>query len=284
MIKKTLLSIVALILSLCALFYVVGKGWLGEPLDSQPVVKGPRPAATSYGDVHLPQNDSQVLFGDLHVHTNHSIDAYVFNTALVKGGGVVTPADACDFARYCSALDFWSINDHAEGLTPRVWSETVNAIRECNAQAGDSADPDMVSFVGWEWSNSNKDDVPSHYGHKNVIFRTWEPGQTPARPIAAKEQYGMTRKVPPVVVGILSLFEGVFDASDFGWYIEESKSTPLCPENVPADQVAQFEANLENPMYSSPLFQGFIMFMTVFFIGLIIALVSSLILQRKPAV
>ena len=34
MIKKILLSIMALILALLALVYVVGKGWLGEPWGS----------------------------------------------------------------------------------------------------------------------------------------------------------------------------------------------------------------------------------------------------------
>ena len=94
MIKKTLLSITALILALLALFYVVGKGWLGEPWASKPVMKGPRPALAHHGGVRLPEKESLILFGDLHVHTNHSIDAYLFNTSLIKGGGVVTPADA----------------------------------------------------------------------------------------------------------------------------------------------------------------------------------------------
>ena len=143
------------------------------------------------------------------VATWREADAYLFNTGLMKNVGVMTPADACDFARYCSALDFWSINDHAEGLTPRVWRDTVDAIRQCNARAGEPANPDMVSFVGWEWSNGAKDDVPSHYGHKSVIFRTSESGMTPTRPIASRDAYPLS-KVPAVLLGLLSLLFGVY--------------------------------------------------------------------------
>ena len=236
MIKKILLSIMALILALLALVYVVGKGWLGEPWGSKPVVKGPGAVQTSPGGARLPETESLILFGDLHTHTNYSVDAYLFNTSLVKGGGVVTPADACDFARYCSALDFWSINDHAEGLTPRAWTDTLETIRACNAQAGDSAHPDLVSFVGWEWTNGSKDDVPSHYGHKNVIFRTWEEGQVPARPIAARPK-NLLSGVPPLLLGVMGLFEGLFSASDLAWYLDESRNTPICEPDTPSTEL-----------------------------------------------
>lgn len=235
MLKKILLGL-ALVIALPLLcLHVIGKGWLGEPWSPAPVVEGPRPmleegASTSTA---VPQ----VLFGDLHSHTNYSLDAYVFNMKLVKGGGVTTPADACDFARYCSALDFWSINDHAESLTPRVWADTVNTIRDCNANAGSRGNPDMVSFVGWEWSNGGaRGDAPSHYGHKNVIIRTWEEGQTPTRPIASQPDY-MLGKVPAPIRGLLGFTDGVKEAADFGWYVEEVNKTPLCPEGVPANEL-----------------------------------------------
>ena len=210
---KFLLTVFVVMALAAAWFYVVGSGWLGGGWESAAVATGPR--VSDQAPLEQYDETPQILFGDLHSHTNYSIDAYIFNTQLVKGSGVVTPADACDFARYCSALDFWSINDHAEGLTPRVWADSVASIRNCNAAAGDPASPDMVSFVGWEWSNSAKDDVPSHYGHKNVIFRTWEDGHTPTRPIAAQPQ-NILSKLPPVLAGLLSLTDGVKDASDFG--------------------------------------------------------------------
>ncbi|NND69214.1 MAG: DUF3604 domain-containing protein, partial [Halioglobus sp.] len=211
MIKKILLGLVVLIVIIVLPLWIIGSGSMGEPWSSAAPQAGPRPM-TSIAD------EEQILFGDLHTHTNYSLDAYLFNTSLVKGVGITTPADACDFARYCSALDFWSINDHAESLTPRVWADTVEAIRACNDEAGDPASPDMVSFVGWEWSNSNADDVPSHYGHKNVIFRTWEEGTTPTRPIASQEKY-FVAQAPAPLLGLMALSDTVAAVSDLGWYV-----------------------------------------------------------------
>src|SRR5262249_233397 len=85
----------------------------------------------------------QILFGDLHVHTTFSADAFVRSLPMLQGDGAHPPADACDFARFCSALDFWSINDHAEAISPQHWRETKQAIRECNAPAGGPPNPEM---------------------------------------------------------------------------------------------------------------------------------------------
>ena len=62
--------------------------------------------------------ETEVLFGDLHVHSTFSTDAFVWALPIMRGEGANPLADACDFARYCSALDFWSITDHAEALIP----------------------------------------------------------------------------------------------------------------------------------------------------------------------
>jgi len=230
-IKRALLGILVLLVVAWAWFHALGRGWPGgEPWASAPVVEGPRVLAAARDDT------PQILFGDLHTHTNYSFDANLFNTKLMKDVGVATPADACDFARYCSALDFWSINDHAEGLTPRVWADTLDSIRQCNAQSGDPANPDMVSFVGWEWSNGDRDDAASHYGHKNVIFRTWEEGAAPIRPISSAAVYPLLR-APAFLLGMLSLVDDLQTTSDYGWYAAESLGTPLCPTDVPADEL-----------------------------------------------
>ena len=111
--------------------WLLGLGLWAEPWKSAEVVSGPRV------EVAAAHSSPSILFGDLHVHTSFSLDAALFGLPLVTDSDIALPSDACDFARYCSALDFWSINDHAEGMTPRSWQDSVQAIRDCNAQSGE---------------------------------------------------------------------------------------------------------------------------------------------------
>src|SRR4029450_10220804 len=99
--------------------------------------------------------------------------------------GAHPPADACDFARWCAGLDFFSINDHAEGLTPALWTETQRAIRECDARNLDPAQPDLVPFLGWEWTQTGPT-PETHYGHRNVALGGRGDEAVPARPISSR--------------------------------------------------------------------------------------------------
>ena len=161
--------------------------------------------------------DRQILFGDLHVHTTFSPDAFIMSVPLMGGTGLHPPADACDFARYCSSLDFWSINDHAEGITPRRWAETRQSIRECNARSGDPSNPDLVSFLGWEWSQVNTD-PGKHYGHKNVIFLYTEDDNVPSRAIAAPRAQLAVAPMGRAAQLMMSLMD--FENREFYWGIQ----------------------------------------------------------------
>jgi hypothetical protein len=179
--------------AIAVLAVAIGDGWLGARRDAG-VIKGPEVpreivAARTASDAMAARSvqassAKQILFGDFHVHTTFSFDAFNISLPMVQGDGARPPADACDYARYCSALDFWSINDHVEGMTPAHWRMTKDSIRACNAAAGDPKNPDLVAFLGWEWTQIGST-PDNHFGHKNVIFRDIEEDRVPVRPIAA---------------------------------------------------------------------------------------------------
>ena len=178
----------------------------------------------------------QIMFGDLHVHTTFSADAFIRSLPMLQGEGAHPPADACDFARFCSGLDFWSINDHAESISPQHWKETKEAIRQCNAVAGDPRNPDLVSFLGWEWTQvgvTPKD----HYGHKNVIFRETAEDRVPRRPISAlnEQLIGALRQRAPLWQRLrfpILDFPNRQRYYDFGVFQQELADTPICEDGV----------------------------------------------------
>ncbi len=187
----------------------------------------------------------QILFGDLHVHTTYSSDAFLMSLPMLQGDGAHPIADACDYARYCSALDFWSINDHAEALTPRSWTDTKESIRQCNALAGDPGNPDMVSFLGWEWTEAGfvRED---HYGHKNVILLDTEEDKVPARPIHAGGMgWQFMRQKPNFAMRYLLPLAEFSDRQhyfDFVKFRTDLRAVPLCEEGV---DVRELPANCQ---------------------------------------
>jgi len=183
----------------------------------------------------------EILFGDLHVHTTFSPDAFLRTLPMLQGEGAHPPADACDFARFCSGLDFWSINDHAEGISPEHWRETKESIRQCNAIAGDPANPDVVAFLGWEWTQVGLT-PEDHYGHKNVVLRETAEERVPPRPISALDQrlVGQLRNRPPLWQRLrfpLLDWPNRQRYYDFGLYQEELLAVPLCPKGVDTRQL-----------------------------------------------
>jgi hypothetical protein len=175
----------------------------------------------------------RILFGDLHVHTTFSIDAFAATLPIFAGEGAHPPADACDFARYCSQLDFFSLNDHAEALTAPMWADIKQSLRDCNARAGDPADPDLVAFVGWEWTQVGAT-PETHYGHKNVIFPGLAEDELPARPITSLEQNVRERAQGLWFLPMLQplRYVGLAPYADFLWRVQELGSLETCPTGV----------------------------------------------------
>ncbi|MDD9854131.1 MAG: DUF3604 domain-containing protein [Deltaproteobacteria bacterium] len=172
----------------------------------------------------------QILFGDLHVHTTVSADAFLFSLPMLTGEGAHPPSDACDFARHCAALDFWSINDHASSISPQAWRDMVSSIRQCNAVASDPLNPDNVAYLGWEWTQVGTT-PENHYGHKNVVLRDLEEEKIPARPIAAGRG-GIIGGAPSrwqLGLGALSVGGRMHD---YARYIAERLDIPHCAEDA----------------------------------------------------
>ena len=184
--RGALLLAAVLALAALVLWEVVGGGELqtdGEvaatPLDRE-LLRQREAGQAQVGS----EAEGRILFGDLHVHSTLSVDAFQWSLPLVGGEGVHPPADACDFARFCSQLDFYSLTDHAEALTPRSWEMIRNSIRECNAVDSESEQPDLVAFTGFEWTQIGAT-PETHFGHRNVIFKQTGDDQLPPRPVAA---------------------------------------------------------------------------------------------------
>jgi hypothetical protein len=197
-----------------------------------------QPPAGRAGDAVAPAPpEKSILFGDLHVHTSVSLDAFLMSLPLAGGEGAHPAADACDFARYCSALDFWSLNDHAEGLTPDVWRESVASVRQCNEVAGGERDPDLVSYLGWEWTQVGET-PETHYGHRNVILRDLADDAIPARPIGAvgARVRALAASLPRRSLMVLANL-GDARMHGFARHITEWRDAERCPEGVPTREL-----------------------------------------------
>src|SRR5262245_60027205 len=215
--QRLLGGIAILVVLALALVYVAGLGVFGTTMHAG------KPEARAIGKEVVAQRieagleaargvgvgqPKQILFGDLHVHTTFSFDAFTASLPMAGGDGAHPVADACDYARHCSALDFWSITDHDLTLTPRTWRETIETIRQCNAVAENPERPDTVAYLGWEWTQVGS--IPgNHWGHKNVILRDLEDDKIPARPITADlpGRSGETLAPPTLMLGLLALGE-----------------------------------------------------------------------------
>jgi hypothetical protein len=239
------IALVLLLLVVAAGLYVLGANYrlygehrgAGEPREATipDAVLHSRTLAQQRAAAALsPAPSDEILFGDLHVHTTFSTDAFLTSLPMMGGDGAHPVADACDYARFCSALDVWSINDHAEASTPQRWSETVDSIRRCNAIAGDPETPDVTAFLGWEWSQVGRR-PEDHYGHKNVILRDLGDGEIPTRPIAAaglatSALRGDSARVPALLP--LLDFPNRQQYYDFIEFVEEVRAIPDCNEGI----------------------------------------------------
>jgi len=236
------LGAVALLLAVAAaLLWAVATGRFGEDEVAGTPAPSARPEASVKALAELQRQSSeivggdrakQVLFGDFHVHTTFSFDAFMMNMPMAGGPGSHPPADACDFARFCSNLDFWSINDHAENLTERLWKESIDAVRQCNDLAGDAADPDLVTYLGWEWSHIGTT-PENHYGHKNVVLLGTTDEEIPTRPIGSRSPATGGVPAPTLLQNLALVAVNGERGHDWNRFQNEYRTAEVCEDGVP---------------------------------------------------
>jgi hypothetical protein len=174
----------------------------------------------------------QVLFGDLHVHTTYSLDAFLRALPMVLGAdGATPPVDACNYARYVAQLDFFANTDHAEEIVPENWMKTVNALRLC-ARVSQGTVTDLVPFLGFEWSQVGKT-AATHWGHDNTIFKWLDIGRTPGRPIRApaSDNEGIATIPTSIVNGEPSGTHRFYDA--YNAFATKVAGVAKCPPGSP---------------------------------------------------
>lgn len=114
---------------------------------------------------------SYIYWGDNHTHTRYSTDAWLAiadSGELSRTGKDVTAA--CEFARFCSDLDFFVSSDHAEMLTDETWRRIRSQVVQCNAEV--TPEDEFVAYAGFEWSQNpvTPGASPNRYGHRVVHF------------------------------------------------------------------------------------------------------------------
>jgi hypothetical protein len=233
--KGCLTAVLGLVLLVLAFWLIYGgaKEQVDGQIATRPLAPEHVAARTAGQKRTAPKESNRILFGDLHVHTTLSVDAFMWGLPLMGGEGVHPPADACDFARFCSQLDFYALTDHAEALNPRTWEMTKDAVRECNAVAAGADQPDLIGFTGFEWSQVGLT-PEEHFGHKNVIFKYDDESRLPVRPIAAPgitaRAFSKLSALWPLLVIPARAFPQQQPYLDFARSIRENGRYPFCPE------------------------------------------------------
>lgn len=186
---------------------------------------------------------TQILFGDTHVHTTNSSDAFMFSLPLMHGAqGAFPPSYACDYARFISQLDFYFLTDHSESYTPERWHDSIESVNRCNQASLNDNYQDTYAFMGYEWTQVGRV-KEEHYGHHNVLFKDTKSGTLPSRPIAAKGKKISAVKRNPS--SKMSKMLGVIDPRHKDYYaaynnlIDDMVNTPKCEKGVPSNELPE---------------------------------------------
>ena len=187
-------ALAALLALALLVVFAAGRGWLA-PAQGAGVAQAPArdPAEVRAREQRVARaaedvgaaRPKQILFGDLHVHTTFSADAFQASLPMVR--------------RRRRAPGRRRLRLRALLLGARLLVDQ-RPRRDADAAAlvgDDRGDPPVQrgrratrriptssSFLGWEWTQMGTTPA-NHYGHKNVILRDLDDDQIPARPIPA---------------------------------------------------------------------------------------------------
>ena len=131
--KRLLAALVGLLVAGIGLYLVSARlGWLGNPPGPgeitgpglpEAVVLARQTARSDAAAAAQTASTKHVMFGDFHVHTTYSTDAFLWSLPMAGGRGVHPIGDACDYARYCSGLDSDRSNSKAREGIQSYWEK-----------------------------------------------------------------------------------------------------------------------------------------------------------------
>ncbi|MCZ7582586.1 MAG: DUF3604 domain-containing protein [Deltaproteobacteria bacterium] len=103
--------------------------------------------------------------------------------------------------------------------------------------AQDPANPDLVAFLGWEWSQIGPT-PETHYGHRNVILKDLDDDKIPARPIGATNRKIQSAMATGSSLGARAKLVTMDLGNaryliDLAYLQNQVSGTPLCAEGVP---------------------------------------------------
>ncbi len=226
-----------LILPILFLSLGVYFNWFGTYEGAGEVLQEQRVSSTIYlqeGDEKT-ESVKQILFGDLHVHTTFSLDAFTGNLPIIGGEGAHPVADACNFARFCSNLDFFAVTDHAEWLTKREWDDTITSMQNCSISSEGFDNPPIIPLLGWEWTQKSLDKM-NHFGHKNVILRNLDKADIPTRPIGAEGRFFegfLKTPISSILIATLNDFKNRQNYFNWGYRKLVTNSLEYCSSDKP---------------------------------------------------
>ena len=143
-----------------------------------------------------------VYFGDLHVHTSYSFDAFAWGTrtdpagsyAFARGESATLGVESGQpprFARLERSLDFAAVTDHAEHFgeyPPGMFSGYESAAdawmhEQMAAEAANdnSSECTFTAFIAYEWTGA----TGSSWWHRNIIFRN---SHVPRQAISSRDE------------------------------------------------------------------------------------------------